>query len=117
MLNKSSIHLILAFLAFLLFSIFIFVESYEFYFENEFKEGYGLIVDTIIFDLIMIIISIIFIIQKDFKNLMILWIYLTGITILSFLGFKIPLALLPIITTAICLHLIQMISKSNKINT
>lgn len=84
-------------ISFFVFLVSIVTNSIDYYFYNEFYEGFSIVIPTIIFAFINLLILIIFTIRKDYKSLRMLGLINLMAFITGFLGFKIPLTILPLI--------------------
>ncbi len=72
--------------------------SIDFYFHNRFFEGFQVVGGTVIFTLLMIPLLVLLLIRKKYENLIIFGLLVFIIFALGFLGFKLPLTVLPIIS-------------------
>jgi hypothetical protein len=82
------------------FSVLLFstiTDSFEYFFNSKFYEGFSIVISTIIFALINLPILIIFTFRKDYKNLRVLGLLNLLVFVIGFLGFIIPLIILPLI--------------------
>ena len=87
--------LILIELLFIGFFISITSDSFEYYFRNKFFEGYQIVGGTVIFAFLNIPLLILLLIRKDLKNFKAIGLFTLAIFIIGFIGFKIPLIVLP----------------------
>ena len=94
---RQKYHLISVGLAFTIFTIIILTDSYNYFILDKHYEGYIIAFKLIIFDLIGLILMILFIIKKDFINIGKVGLLYLGMNIIGFLGFNISLSLMPIL--------------------
>ncbi|WP_157503332.1 hypothetical protein [Mangrovimonas xylaniphaga] len=95
---KLNYHLLIVAIAFLIFTFSILTESYKYFIKNKFFEGYIIAFQVIVFDIIGLLLTIPYLIKKDFKNLTITGLFYGLLTLIGFLGFNISLVLLPILS-------------------
>lgn len=82
------------------FVVFLFstiINSIDYFFSNQFYEGFSILIPTIIFAIINMTILLLFTFRKNFKNFKVLVFFNLLVFFTGFLGFKIPLVLLPLI--------------------
>lgn len=84
-------------ISFFVFLVSIVTDTLDYYFYNKFHEGYSTAISTTIFAFINLLILIIFTLRKDYKSLRVLGLINLFVFITGFLGFKIPLIILPLI--------------------
>lgn len=88
--------LILISVVFIGFFIYFISDSIDYFFKDRYFEGFKIVVPTTIFALVNIPFLIIFIFRKDYRNLKVIGLIVFAVFVLGFLGFIIPLTLLPI---------------------
>ncbi|WP_281239952.1 hypothetical protein [Flavobacterium praedii] len=89
--------LLLIGISFFVFLVSIVTDTIDYYFYNKFYEGFSMVISTTIFAFINLLILIIFTLRKDYKSLRVLGLINLFVFITGFLGFKIPLIILPLI--------------------
>lgn len=83
---------------FFTFFLFSFIsDSYEYFFHLRFFEGFMVVGMTIIFTLFSLPFLILLFFRKDNKSLKVIGLIVLAVFIIGFLGFAIPLAILPLI--------------------
>ncbi len=95
---KRKYHVFILGFAFMIFCLSILVDTYMYFFLAEFYEGFVVIGQVIVFDLLGIILAIPFVIKRDFKTLGIVGLFFLTLTVIGSFGFNISLILLPLIS-------------------
>ncbi len=112
---KKKYHLYLIGLSFLILGIIIASDTYNYFINKKFFEGYIVAFQIIVFDFINLILIVPFLIKKDFINLLKASIFFIIITVISFFGFKLPLILIPLISFCAALYFLKKISEFKKV--
>lgn len=84
-------------ISFFVFLLSIVTDTIDYYFNNKFYEGFSVVIPTTIFVLINLLILAVFTLRKDYKSLRVLGLINLLVFVMGFLGFKIPLIILPLI--------------------
>ena len=84
-------------ISFFVFLVSMVTDTIDYYFYNKFYEGFSIVIPTTIFAFINLPILTIFTLRKDYKSLRVLGLINLFVFTTGFLGFKIPLIILPLI--------------------
>ncbi len=95
---SKTFDLILISVVFISFFIYFVSDSIDYFFKDRYFEGFKVVVPTTIFALINVPFLIILIFRKDYRSLKVIGLIVFAVFVLGFLGFKIPLTLLPILS-------------------
>lgn len=95
---SKTFDLVLISVVFIVFFIYFISDSIDYFFKDRYFEGFKVVVPTTIFALINVPFLIGFILRKDYRSLKVIGLIVFAVFVLGFLGFKIPLTLLPIIS-------------------
>lgn len=109
----TNYQLLLTGISFLIFFIMIIDDSIAYFFQDKFYEGFALIIPIIIFCLYNIVLIFPYILKKDFKGLGVFILINFVFILISFIGFTIPLVILPLLSLSLSFHYILLGMKIN----
>lgn len=96
---KKKYHYLLLGLAFILLDVDMISNCYDYFIRKRFFEGFMVVGDIIVFDILTLPVGIIFMFKKDFRRLGQASIIYVLLHLFGFLGFHISLTVLPFIIT------------------
>ena len=97
-------HLFLTGLSFLIFSIFLFIDSISYFVGSKFFEGFMLVGQVFVFDVVIIALIVPYLMKGDFEKYIIAIIFGGIVTGIGFSGFKLPFAVLPPLTLGVAAY-------------
>ena len=98
--KPSQSHLALAGWGFFLFAAIMLLDTYSYFVEDQFYEGFAVFGPVLVFDLLALLLLPAFLVRKDYKWLMVYLAACVLITVFGMLGFNISLIMVPLVSGA-----------------